>query len=333
MELHTSNLWINLIIFAFGFYILIKGSDLFIDAAAALARKWHISELVIGLTLVSIGTSLPELSSSLYAAATGEPEFVFGNVAGSCTTNITLILGLGIFLAGWMNFPIHLLKRDAVVMLGCFLLSTLSVFFLTVPGKGGMAVPGMPRWFGWLFLLLAAAYCCYLMKNPEELEEELSGEEHTKSTSGTAWKHFFLLTLGFIMILAGSKLLVDVSVWGAEKLNVSTLVISSTVVALGTSLPELAVTIAGVLKKKSSLAIGNIIGSDIFNILLIFGGCAAIRPLDFSAPAVNGNLYMMLGSGLLLTVFMITGRKLSRWEGAVLFLLYPGFILYNIGIF
>lgn len=326
MELYTSNIFVNFILFLSGFCILIRGSDVFVDAAADLARIWRVSELVIGLTLVSIGTSLPELASSLYAAATGETEFVFGNVAGSCITNITLILGAGIFLSGGMDFPVRVLSRDAVLMMICFALSALAVFFLPVSGPGELPARGMTRSFGFLLLVIAAVYCLYLVKNPGDAP----AGEHAGGKNPSAWRCAALLVLSFAMILLGSKMLVDISIWGAAKLKVSMLVISSTIVAFGTSLPELAVTVAGVLKKKPSLAIGNIVGSNIFNILLIFGGCAAIRPLKLSTPAIHANTLMMLGCGILLCVFMATGKRLSRREGAALFLAYPLFVLYNV---
>ncbi len=339
-ELHSSWLLVNVLLFLGGLWILIKGSDIFIDASADIARRFRVSELAIGLTLVSIGTSLPELASSLYAAFCNQPEFIVGNIVGSITTNITLMLGLGALIGGSLCFSRRLLTRDAVFMFLVFLLTVLLTVITRVPGNRGVLEPGINRWGGLLLLALAVWYCRSLLRNSEPdaagSESEGGGPETAAEPGDTpvpplpsAWRCNGLAVLGLCMVIAGSKLLVDNVVWGAEKLGISTMVISVTVVAFGTSVPELAVTLAGVLKHRHDLAVGNIIGSCTFNILMIFGACALVRPLEIAGVDGAVNLALMVGSGVALLGCMATGGRLNRVHGAVLLLLYAGFLVYN----
>lgn len=325
----TPSLLLNIVIFLAGSYILIKGSDIFVDSAAAIARSWHVSELVIGLTLVSIGTSIPELATSIIAQLSHDSDFVIGNVAGSNVTNISLILGAALAVGGTMPFQKSLMKRDAMFMNALFIL-TILLFYITplVPGKTG-PVYGL-SWIGGILLLIGAGIYSYLLFKttpPEEEDGETSGDI-------SQIKEFALLILGLLMVAGGSKAMVDTVQWGAQELGISTVIISATIVAFGTSVPELAVTIAGVLKKKADMAIGNIIGSCIFNILLIFGAAAVINPLGINS-GLSGwiTLLAMVPVGLLLMIFMLAGYKkqvLSRWSGFLFLALYAGFLTFNV---
>ena len=338
-ELHSSWLVVNILLFLGGLWILIKGSDIFIDASADIARRFRVSELAIGLTLVSIGTSLPELASSLYAAFCNQPEFIVGNIVGSITTNITLMLGLGALIGGSLCFSRRLLTRDAVFMFLVFLLTVLLTVLTRVPGNSGVPEPGINRWGGLLLLVLAVWYCRSLLRNSDpdtsrEEEREDQAADVAESTENppsppSAARCFGLAALGLFMVIVGSKLLVDNVVWGAEKLGISTMIISVTVVAFGTSVPELAVTLAGVLKNRHDLAVGNIIGSCTFNILMIFGACALVRPLEIAGIDGAVNLALMVGAGVALLGCMATGGRLNRVHGVVLLLLYVGFLIYN----
>lgn len=297
-----------------------------------------MSELAIGLTLVSIGTSLPELATSLYAAFQQDSDFIIGNIAGSNVTNISLILGAALICGGAVAFPKSLLKRDIAFMNYVFLLTVLLFAFLRVSvGENGESVPG----FGWIcglvLLCHGGIYCRMLFKQQEIPENagntENFSEEDNKSgiENVSLLKEFLLLIVGLLMIFAGSKGMVDPVIWTAGELGVSTMVISATIVAFGTSVPELAVSIAGVIKKCKNLVLGNIIGSCIFNILLIFGACALVSPLAIRS-GVTGwvNVLMMIPVSLLLTLFMITGKgKLNRICGLVLVLVYLVFLGFN----
>lgn len=327
MNFCCDSFWLNAVIFIVGSWVLIKGSDVFIDAASDIARLWKVPELIIGLTLVSIGTSLPELSTSVYASIGNVGDFTIGNVVGSNVTNITLILGVGIVGAGVLGFSPQLFKRDIFILLGVYLLTVLMFSFCILSNSGTCSLYGIPRWGGVLLLLIGIAYC-YMLFLSGRKERENAPEEEKKEISG--WKSFFFLILGLIMVFGGSKAMVDTVVWGATCLGIPTLVISATIVAFGTSVPELAVTLAGVLKKQHDIAIGNIIGSNIFNIFLIFGTCAVIRPLPLAGQEAWVNIGFMLFAAFLLALFMgIRKKDLVRWQGGIFLLLYVGFILYN----
>jgi cation:H+ antiporter len=331
MEFNTPYLLLNVVIFIAGLAVLIKGSDWFIEAAAGIARKYNVSELTIGLTLVSIGTALPEWASSLYAAFANHPEFIVGNIVGSITTNITLILGIGVVFCGCLFFSRKLLTRDVLIMFGVFLLTAALVFAYKI--FSGTYQIG--RIGGGILTAIAVWYCWHLFRQPEqetsecELEEAHRLAEATRNMSFV--KCFGLLFLGLVMVVLGSKAMLDTVVWSAAKLGVPTIVISMTVVAFGSSVPELAVTIAGVTKKCHDMALGNVIGSNTFNILLIFGTCSLVRPVSFgSTGAGMVNLGIMLVAGAALVALMYVCRdRLKRSGGILLLTMYAVFLAYN----
>ena len=322
-----ADLAVNLLIFIAGTAVLVKGSDLFIDAAAAIARSWGVSELIIGLTLVSIGTSLPELASSVYAAFQGQSDFIIGNIVGSNVTNISLILAIGLIGTGSMSFDRKLLTRDSSVMMFIYLICAL-LFALPLKTAAARNLHGIDWRGGIVLLICCAGYLSLLVR------QSAAGSAESEPDGGkrhSVRENFGLLILGLVMITAGSKGMVDPVVWGAGQLGVSMLVISSTIVAFGTSVPELAVTIAGLVKKRSDIALGNILGSNIFNILLIFGfsACISPLPLDLSGTGLF-NLAAMGLTGAALMGFMIVGRNtLKRRHGILLLMMYLLFILCN----
>lgn len=315
------DLTVNILIFIVGTAVLVKGSDWFIDAAANLARRWGVSEIVIGLTLVSIGTSLPELASSTYAAIQGQSDFIIGNIVGSNITNISLILAIGLIM-GQMPFERKVLTRDGIFMLFVYLVCGI-LFFLPLASGHGIDRRGA------IILLVLGAFYLFLLFRQKNSGQAKSGEE--QQDCGSVGKNLFLLALGIVMITAGSKGMVDPAVWGAQKLGVSMLVISSTLVAFGTSVPELAVTLAGIIKKRHDIALGNILGSNIFNILLIFGvtGCITNLPLNTDGIGLL-NLILMGATGFLLVIFMLPRKnRLTRMQGILFLLVYLFFMVAN----
>ncbi len=319
MELCSDNMIINLVLFLFGLVILIKGSDWFVEGASDLARRFNISEVVIGLTLVSLGTSMPEFATNVYASTNGEGGIALGNIVGSNISNILLILGVGALLFGKIKIQKVMFWRDGMCMMGM----TLLCFLFCVFGKE------LNRIEGAILLLGMCAYGYYLFRHREVLEEETEGEVPERSFGSAAVAGGFSL-LGLVMLTGGAKVMVDNVVWFSVKMQWDQAVIGSTVVALGTSLPELAVTVAGVIKKKHDIAMGNIIGSNFFNIGLILGISALICPIPVSGVMMTFNLPVMLGSGLLLLIFMRSGWRVVRAEGAVFLLGYVGFIVWNL---
>ena len=318
---------LNILIFIIGTAMLVKGSDLFVDAAANIARSWGVSELVIGLTLVSIGTSLPELASSVYAGIRSQGDFIIGNIVGSNVTNISLILAIGICGIGTMPFDRKMLTRDGVFMLVVYLVCA-GLFAVPLQSSQEKILRGIDFRGGIILLVLCSIYLFQLFwKSRSQGTETGENTEHQTNVKIDS----VLLLVGIALITAGSKGMVDPSVWVAQRLGVSMLVISSTIVAFGTSVPELAVTIAGLVKKRNDIALGNIIGSNIFNILLIFGVTSCITPLPLDLNGVGlFNLAAMGVTGLSLILFMAVGKNtLKRSYGFALLLMYIVFMIYN----
>ena len=329
MSFASGYLLVNIVLFAFGVLILVKGSDWFVDAAAALARSFGLPELVIGLTLVSIGTSLPELASSLCASFYGQSNFIIGNIVGSNTANIALILGAGLVLGGAIGFSRKVVWRDMVLLLALGIGLMAWYYF-------GFDVPvgvkqGVGRFGGIILLIICGIYSWSLSRVNCNEESDCGSDDSAGAAAPemSRARAAGLIVISLIMITAGAKLMVDTVVWSAMKLGVSSLMISLTVVAVGTSLPELAVTVSGVLKKRDDIALGNIIGSGIYNIVLIIGCCATVAPL--TGDGKNGLLSMIIMNAvaLVLWFFMMAGRKLYRWQGWVFLLLYVAFVVWS----
>lgn len=324
MLLATDSITLNIIIFLVGLGVLIKGSDWFVDAAAYIAHHYKIPDIIIGLTLVSVGTSLPELATNIYASINGEGSIVLGNVIGSNITNICLVLGIGILCAGSSGMLIcsRVFKRDGMVMLSVF-----CIYALLSYGVNGVDV--LTRQDGAIMLILGVAYTIYLlMTSPKG---EIEGEaEHGELAFKSLGASVLFLILGMAMVSGGAKVIVDTVVKTATDLNISKGVIAATVVAFGTSVPELAVTITSVMKKNNDLALGNILGSCIFNLVLVLSISTLVAPIAMPLEILNVVNPMMLVSGIVLIFAMKTGWKLVRSEGALLLLLYVAFVAYNV---
>lgn len=316
----TNYLIINILLFIFGLAVLIKGSDWFIDAASYIAKHYKIPDVVIGLTLVSIGTSLPELATVVYASATGEGGIAFGDIVGANITNITMVLGLGAVLVGNIPVPKTMIKRDALILVGVFF-----IFFILCQFGGG-AHKSLSRFDGAILLFIFAAYVIFLLAT-EKSNADAEPEESKKFKS--MFFAFLFFIIGLFMVFIGAKFMVDNVVWIAESFDVPKALIAATIVALGTTVPELAVTITGVLKKQHAIALGNIIGSCIINIVMILGVASLIRPLGVT-PEMIFSIILLFILGILLLVAMFTGTKLTRKEGIVFLSLYLLFWGYNI---
>ena len=320
MSFASELLVVNIILFLIGLLFLIKGSDFFVEAASQIARNYKIPEIVIGLTLVSIGTSLPEFATDVYASFKGEGAIVVGDLVGSNITNISLVLGVAVMMLGTMHSPKLVVKRDALFMLGVFCLFAGIAFC----GKGSFGLLG-----GLVMLLLMGGYLFYLFRHREALAELEEGEKHEEDVFKSLAVAWLFLFLGIGMIFLGAKSMVDNVVTVAERLNISQGIIAATIVAFGTSVPELAVTVTSIRKGKKGIALGNIIGSCIFNLLLIMGLCAVINPLDIEAELLNFAIPVMLLCGVMLVIFMRTGWRLVKTEGIAFLLLYLTYLIYN----
>jgi len=297
-----------------GFVLLAVAAEALVFGAASLARRMGLSPLVIGLTVVSIGTSLPELVVGIDAALAGTGDLALGNVVGSNIGNLALILG-GAALVRPIAAQTQVVRVDGPILVG---VSVLSVG-LTLDG-------GLGRIDGGLLLAGIVGYVMYSLKLARETTpsaEETVGD--IVPSQHSAWVDAGLLALGLLGLGGGAHLLVDGAVTIAESLGVGPIVVGLTVVAVGTSLPELATSVVAARRGKGDLAVGNAVGSSIFNLLGILGATVLVQPL--SAESLRWlDLGVMVGTALLILPFLRSGWTLSRREGAVLLLLYVAYL-------
>jgi len=295
-----------------GFVSLIFGANWLVNGASALAKKYNVSDLVIGLTIVAFGTSAPELVVNSIASVKGYSDIVLGNIVGSNNFNLFIILGLsGLILpikvqtsTAWKEIPISL-------FVSVLLLFLLNDFVFTGPTY-------LSRIDGLIMLVLFCLFLYYVF-NQMKNDPQTVTTENPKSVS----KIWGLIIIGFGGLILGGQLVVVNSVSIADALGVSEKIIGLTIVAAGTSLPELVTSIVAAKKKNSDIAIGNVIGSNIFNILFILSISSLIKPIDYN-PKFNLDLYILIGGTVFLYASMLTGqrKKLDRWEAGVLFGFY-----------
>lgn len=306
---------IPVLLVAASLVVLYFGADFLVKGSASLAVRFGISPLVVGLTVVAFGTSAPELLVSVQSALEGNPGIAVGNVMGSNIFNVCAILGISAMICPLRVNP-RLIRLDVPVMLVATLL------FVGIFRNGSFG-----RWAGILFFAGICAYtiyCVYKAKRGEAVE----GDEEIKPTK--SWMLDVVLVIaGLALLVWGSGLLVDNAVIIAKALGWSEAVIGLTIVAAGTSMPELATSVVAALKKRTDIAIGNVIGSNIFNLLAVLGLTATIAPVETNQ--INWtDMLVMLGTSLLLLPFMRTGFKIGRGEGVVLFVIYIAYTLYLI---
>lgn len=327
LDIHIS---INFLLFIAGVIVLVKGSDVFVDSAVYFAKRFNISEIIVGLTLVSIGTSLPELATNINSALKARTAIAIGNVTGSNITNIALIIGISALIIGRLKVPKKLIKRDMIFMLLItLLLLTFSYFF-----DGDKFV--INRFEAIIMVVLFVFYIIYLFRfEKDEVSQEIKEYEELKINK--MWVALSFFFLGLIGIFFGSEIMVRNVIVIADKLYISDGVIGATIVALGTSIPELSVTIVSIIKKRSDISLGNIVGSNIFNILAVLGLTGIIRQIDI-INVIDGTpdkillywtLPLAMGVSLLLFIFMLINKQLGRIKGTIFLLIYIGFIVFN----
>ena len=295
-----------------GLGLIVLGADWLVEGASTLARKAGVSEFVIGLTIVGFGTSCPELVVSLTGALEGNADVDVGNVLGSNIFNVLFILGLTALLCP-VSMTADNRKRDIPETL------LVTVLFL-----GFGMVNGLSRWEGALFLLLFALYIFASFRRGKPSEEEKVPSKPRK-----LWLSILLVLAGLAGLIFGGNLFVDSATALARMLGVSDKFIAVTILAGGTSLPELATSLVAALKGRDQLALGNILGSNVFNILLILGSSALITPLSFASVTYVDALVLLLSVALLL-LWAYTGRRerIDRWEGAFMLLLFGAYYYY-----
>ena len=307
----------DIVFIVLGIALLYVGGDLLVRNASLLASRWGIPPMIIGLTVVSFGTSAPELAASVSAALQGAPEIAIGNVVGSNIANVALILGLTAVIRP-LSAQAQFLRRDTPLMIGVALL--LGVLFL----DGGLG-----RIEGAIFVLGLTGYLLLLLRSDESPEVEVEYEqEFTPKPNVSAWLAGGGVLLGLLALVAGAQLLVSGATSIARSLGVPELIIGLTLVAIGTSLPELATSAIAAAKGESDIALGNIVGSNIFNILGILGITILVRPIDLPFGSIAIDLAVMVAVSALLWPFLRTGMRLGRREGATFLMLYVAYVVY-----
>ena len=322
-------LW-PVVLFLAGFVLLIKGGDWFVDGSVGVARRFHLPEMLIGATIVSIGTTLPEVMVSSQAALEHNAGISYGNAIGSIICNTSLIAAITMAVRpGKVNTKT--LRLPAV-----FFFIAAASYAVTAWTAGGFR-----RFLGIAYLLLFAGYMVWsvlhMKKHPEAAEEGGEAEEEDSGRPKPFWQEILLLVIGAAAIAFGARLLVDNGTLIAEALGVPDSVIGLTMVALGTSLPELITAITSLIKGHGALSLGNVIGANLFNIVLVSGAAITISPFDVPAEKLIGGINSSLVIDLPLMLFvmaalcvppMICG-KTKRWQGILLLGIYAAFTVYQ----
>jgi cation:H+ antiporter len=313
----------SLFLIAVGIVLLYFGGEWLVRNAVILARSWGISSMVVGLTVVAFGTSSPELAASLSAALTGSPEIAIGNVVGSNIFNILAILGLTALIAPIL-VQSEFIKREVPLMIGVALLLFPVLYF----GNDVNRLEG-------LFLVaLLLAYVVFLFRSSQgesaAVQSEYEEEYGDDSRSRAGWRTYLGVLVGLALLGVGARLLVMGAVDLARGFGVSELVIGLTIVAAGTSLPEVAASVIAALRRHPDIALGNIVGSNIFNILSILGITALIQPIGLPWETIQRDMLVMLAASVILWPFLFTGSRLGRREGAVFLVAYLAYVVYLI---
>lgn len=300
---------IELLLLVLGFAMLVKGADWFVDGTSGIARKLGIPQLVVGLTIVAMGTSAPEAAVSITASLKGNASIAIGNVVGSNILNILIILGITAVITSvaiqkstlWVEIPYMLAVTIVLIVMG--LDGTVS------------RVEGVVLWGMFIVYLV---YLFYLAKN---------GKEENEEVAESTWKLIVLAIAGGIVVVWGSDVTVDAATTIAQMMGISERFIGLTIVALGTSLPELVTSVTAARKGNADIAIGNIVGSNIFNILFVIGTAALIIPVPYAAGFLIDGI-IAVGAGVLLWIAVCRRLELRRFWGVVMLISYAAYFVY-----
>lgn len=311
----------QILLILLGFGLLIKGADWLVSGATKLAKKYGISDLAIGLTIVAFGTSAPELIVNAVASYQGHPEIVFGNIIGSNNFNLFVILGIVGIISPiavqsstlWKEIPLSFIAAGLLLILANTWLFGSTAEISRLEATALIAIFG--------------AFLFYVFKQMKTDETT----SHVQPIGSFRWV-WLLILAGLAGLIIGGKLVVDQAALLAQSFGISERVIGLTIVAAGTSLPELVTSVVAAFKRNSDIAIGNVIGSNIFNILLILSISGLIRPIPYDH-AFNREIYVLLIGTIFLFTAMFSGgkKKLDRWEAAILLISFIGYSVWLIG--
>lgn len=309
-------MWLDILALLGGMVILVLGADWLVDGAVALAKRLGVSMLVIGLVIVAYGTSLPEFVVSVLASLRGSSEIAVGNVVGSNIANVGLVLGLSAVICPIVVSDPSILKKELPLLA---VLTGIGIFFLS-DGE-------VKRYEGFILIGFTIYYTVRSFIHPSKKEED-EDDEAEKESAMPFWKIILLLIVGIAGLVGGAQLMVNGGSNVAKALGVSERVIGLTIVAVGTSLPELAASAVSAYKGHSELAIGNVIGSNFFNIACVMGFASAITPMHVDSASQWVDLAVMAAFTVILFPMLRSGRKLSRLEGCILIAGYTGYIVW-----
>ena len=319
---------ISILLLIVGGALVLFGADRLTDGATALARRFGVTEMVIGLTVVALGTSLPEFVTSFMSTLKGSSDISIGNIVGSNIFNTLVIVG-----ASALVYPIVIRKSTVTKDIPFSVLASIMLIVVVFDvALDGAAMNILARTDGLLmlgFFSVFMAYTFFMARNTEELST--SNESNVPVKQMPYWKIFLFIILGLAGLVLGGNLFVESACDIALSLGISETVVGLTIVAAGTSLPELATSVVAARKGSSAIAIGNVVGNNIFNIFFVMGMCATIAPMKVGNISYI-DLALMLVSMLMLWGFSFSKRKIERWEGALLvivYLIYLSYLVYN----
>lgn len=316
---------LNIVLLLIGFILLIKGADVLVDGSSAIAKKFGISNVVIGLTVIAFGTSMPELIVNIIASIQGNSDIGMGNVVGSNIANILLILGLAA-LFSTLKVNSSIIKKEIPFSI----LASVALFILINSSIiNGAGKDGLMRSGGLILILFFCIFLYYIFSVAKK--DEVLEKEGTKIKDISQPLSIVMIIGGIVALFFGGKFIVDGAVVIASSLGLSQALIGLTIVAVGTSLPELAASVVAARKNQADMAIGNVVGSNIFNILWILGISAVINPLDYN-PAMNFDILFLVFVSVMIFPLIFLGRKyhFTKKEGFILIGLYVAYLVYII---
>ena len=307
-------------LFLIGLAILYLGAEWLIKAATQMALHYGIRPLVVGLTIVALGTSLPEFFINFFAAFTGEHDLALGNIIGSNICNIALILGSSAMILPLVVQP-QMLSKEYPLMMGA-----MGLFYVVaLDGRIG-------QWDGVLMVACLLGVMSFLFidakRHPESPLAEMDAEPDDADDLRSPWMKTVYTVAGMAFLAGGAHLMVRGAANIATLLGIDHVVVGLTIVAIGTSLPELAASMVGVVRQEADLSVGNVLGSNILNVLFVVGAIAMIRPMDVHPTSLDIHLPVMLGFGALVFPLAWTQHCITRWEGGILFAGFLGYMTY-----
>jgi len=306
---------VDILIIIIGIVVVLWGADRLTDGAVAVAERMNISQMVIGLTIVAMGTSMPEFCVSFVSALKGTPDLAVGNVVGSNIFNTLFIVGCAAAV-----MPISILKSTVRIDVPWAILASVLLIVFCIDRNISYLDAA---------ILLAAflAFMFFTLRNAKKEKDADSAEEEKTAAETPMWKSIMFIVVGLACLIVGSNIFVDAATRVASSLGVSEAVIGLTIVACGTSLPELATSVVAARKGNSGIAIGNVLGSNVFNILMILGITGLICPMQISGLTMV-DFAILLGSIVLLWLFSFTKYRVERWEGFVLMAVFLAYIVW-----